>query len=623
MDQRLLRYYNRELQHLREMGGEFARDFPKIAGRLGLDAFECADPYVERLLEGFAFLAARVQLKIDAEFPRFTQHLFESVYPHYLCQTPSMAIVQLRPDLAEGSLAEGFVVPRGSVLRSQIARGLQTACEYRTAHETRLYPVEIVEAQYYTRDITSLNLNPPAGARAALRLRLRSTANLTFNKINLDELVVYLRGQGEIPMRLYEALFARAMRIVVAPIQRPAKWTETIDKSSIRRVGFREDEALLPRSPRSFEGYRLLTEYFACPERFMFAAFTGLLPAMARCGDSTLDLVIFFNQADQILEGSVDKSFFELHCTPAINLFPKQTDRIHLNEHLAEYHIVPDRTRPMDFEVYQVHEATGYGTSTEAERRFLPFYAANDLSHNRDESAYFALRRMQRVPSQRQRLVGPRSTYAGTETFISLVDATSAPIRTDLRQLALTTTCTNRDLPLHMPVGQGRTDFTLELSAPVESVRCIAGPTRPRPSHVEGQTTWRILSHFSLHYTSLIDHEDGQGAAALRDLLTLYGEASEPAIRKQIEGVHSIKSKPIVRRVTTPGPIAFARGLEISLTFDESAFQGTGVFLLGAVLEQFFARHVSLNAFTETVIRTLEREEIIRWPARTGRRQTL
>ena len=122
MDPRLLRYYGRELQFMREMGAEFARDFPKIAGRLGIEAFECADPYVERLLEGFAFLAARVQLKIDAEFPRFTQHLLEIIYPHYLTPTPSMAVVQLQPNLREGSLAQGYKVPRGSPMRSLIGR---------------------------------------------------------------------------------------------------------------------------------------------------------------------------------------------------------------------------------------------------------------------------------------------------------------------------------------------------------------------------------------------------------------------------------------------------------------------------------------------------------------------
>lgn len=623
MDQRLLRYYNRELQHLREMGGEFAKEFPKIAGRLGLDSFECSDPYVERLLEGFAFLAARVQLKIDAEFPTFTQHLFESIFPHYLCPTPSMTIVHMQPDAAEGSLAEGYVVPRGSIMRSQLGRGMQTACEYRTAHDVTLYPIEIVEAQYYTRDVSSLDVTAPNGVRAAIRLRIKATGNLTFNKIALEKLAVHLRG-GNVAMRIYEQLLANAVSLSVRPIARPAPWTETRPPSAIRRMGFSEDEALLPRSPRSFEGYRLVHEYFAFPERFLFIEIDELQKAAKRCNDTMLDLIVLLDKVDPVLEGGIDKSSFELHCTPAINLFPKLTDRIHLTEHQPEYHIVPDRTRPLDFEVYSVEEATGFGTGgAESERRFLPFYACNDIINAQEEGAYFALRRMPRLPSQKQRQVGPRSSYAGTETFISLVDSNTAPIRTDLRQLAVNTFCTNRDLPLHMPVGQGRTDFTLESGAPVQSIRCLSGPTRPRPSPAEGQMTWRILSHLSLHYGSLIDHPDGQGAAALRDMLMLYGETSDPAVRKQIEGVHSIKSEPLTRRVQAPGPITFARGLEVTVMFDETAYEGSGVFVLGAVMEDFFARYVSLNSFTETVVRTMERGEIIRWPARLGRRPIL
>ncbi len=623
MDQRLLRYYNRELQHLREMGGEFAREFPKIAGRLGLDGFECADPYVERMLEGFAFLAARVQLKIDAEFPTFTQHLFESIFPHYLCPTPSMAVVQLNPSPGEGSLVEGYVVPRGSAMRSQLGRGMQTACEYRTAHDVTLHPIEITEAQYYTRDVSSLDLKSSNGVRAAIRLRLRTTGNVPFSKVALDHLAIHLRG-GSVAMRLYEQLLANAISFAVRPITRPAPWTEWRRKSAIRRMGFGNEEALLPRSPRTFEGYRLLHEYFAFPERFLFVEFCELRSAIRKLNDNSLDLIVLLDRVDPVLESGIDVSTFALHCTPAINLFPKLTDRIHLTEHQPEYHIVPDRTRPLDFEVYSVEEATGFGTGgVDSERRFLPFYACNDMMNTQEEGAYFALRRMPRLPSQKQRLVGPRSTYAGTETFISLVDANTAPIRSDLRQLAVNTFCTNRDLPLQMPVGQGRTDFTLESGAPVDSIRCLSGPTRPRPSPAEGQTTWRILSHLSLHYGSLIDHPDGQGASALRDMLMLYGETSDPAVRKQIEGVHSIQSAPLTRRVQAPGPITFARGLEITITFDETAFEGSGVFVFGAVMEDFFARYVSMNSFTETVVRTLERGEIIRWPARLGRRPIL
>ena len=162
MDPRLLEYYNRELQFMRDMGGEFAEEFPKIAGRLGLDGFECADPYVERLLEGFSFLAARVQLKIDAEFPRFTQHLLESVYPHYLAPTPSVAVVEFHPDPAEASLADGFRLPRGTVLQGGIAGSEQTSCEFRTAHEVTLWPLRVTEAEYFSHAGAARTLDRPA-----------------------------------------------------------------------------------------------------------------------------------------------------------------------------------------------------------------------------------------------------------------------------------------------------------------------------------------------------------------------------------------------------------------------------------------------------------------------------
>src|SRR5688572_18807568 len=131
MDPRLLQYYNLELQHLREMGAEFAEQFPKIAARLGMNGLEVTDPYVERLLEGVGFLAARVHLKLDAEFPRFTQALLETVYPHYLAPTPSMLVAQCSPDPNDPNLATGFTVPRGSTMQGVMAGDDATACEFR------------------------------------------------------------------------------------------------------------------------------------------------------------------------------------------------------------------------------------------------------------------------------------------------------------------------------------------------------------------------------------------------------------------------------------------------------------------------------------------------------------
>ncbi len=623
MDPRLLRYYNRELQYIREMGGEFAKEFPKIAGRLGLDGFECADPYVERLLEGFGFLAARVQLKIDSEFPRFTQSLLETIYPHYLAPTPSMAVVQFQPELAEGSLAAGFRIGRGSVLRSLVGKGEQTPCEYRTAHDVTLWPLELSEAAYYSRDVAALDVPDIPGVKAALRLRLRTTAGLKFAKLALDRLPIFLRGSGEAPMHIYEQLLAALVAVVVRPVTRPAAWHEAIDRGRVRRLGFEDEHALLPPVPRSFQGYRLLQEYFAFPQRYLFIEIGGLQGAMRRAQDSELDLLFLLDTPHRELENAVSPTNFALHATPAINLFPKRADRIHLSEGTYEHHVVPDRTRPFDFEVYRVTGVAGYGTSADVEREFRPFYASDDLDRPGEDPAYYTLQRLPRLLSARQKSVGPRSSYIGSETFLALVDARDAPYSTELKQLSVSTLCTNRDLPLHMPVGQGKSDFSLETGAPVQAVRCIAGPTRPRPSYAEGETAWRLISHLTLNYLSLVDADEKQGATALREVLRLYCDPNDAHTLKQIEGVKSVASVPIVRRLQVPGPLAFGRGLEITLTLEDSAFEGTGIFLIGAVLEQFFARYVSLNSFTETVVRSTTRGEVVRWPARAGERQTL
>jgi type VI secretion system protein ImpG len=606
------------------MGGEFAEEFPKIAGRLGLNAFECADPYVERLLEGFAFLAARVQLKVDAEFPRFTQHFLEMVFPHFLSPVPSMAVVQLMPDLNEASLQNGVLIPRGSQLRSQIGKGEQTACEYSTAHDVTLWPLQLCEAEYLSSAsaVANLGVSSRPGLKAGLRLRLRSTAGLKFNHLSLDRLAVFLRGD-EVAVSIYEQLTANLLDVMVQSGQRPLPRSISLGASAVKRLGFEDQQALLPITARSFRGYRFLQEYFAFPERFLFVELTGLQPAVRRCEATDLDFIFLFDRSHAQLADAVDASHFNLFCTPAVNLFSKQADRIHLTPQVSEYHIVPDRTRPMDFEVYGVSEVSGFGARAEPEIEFLPFYELKERSAYHQRKAYYTLYREQRRPSTKQRRYGARSSYIGSEAYLSLVDAKEAPYSSSLKQLGMKLLCTNRDLPLHMPLGIGHTDFTLQTGAPVDSIRCLAGPTKPRPSNVQKETAWQVISHLALNYLSLVDNNPEQGAAALRQILMLYADYSEPNIQKQIEGVLSIRSIPIVRRIETPGPITFGRGLELTVNCDESAFEGSGVILLGAVLEQFFARYASINSFTETVIQTTDRGEIMRWPARIGKRPTI
>ena len=358
-------------------------------------------------------------------------------------------------------------------------------------------------------------------------------------------------------------------------------------------------------------------------ERYMFLEITGLGPAVRRCVGNQLEIIILLSEADSQLKTAIDSSLFKLFVTPAVNLFPKRTDRSPVTDSTTEYQVIPDRTRPLDFEVYRVDGVSGYGAQNEHERDFRPFYSLGQDREEEDGKGYYTVRRVPRRLPARMPGHESRSSYVGSEVYLSLVDTQERVVSTNLKQLATETLCTNRDLPLFMQRGQGSTDFTLETGAPVESIRCLGSPSRPSPPFPEGDTAWRLISHLSLNYLSVVDTDKETGAEALRELLSLYGRNSDSAVRKQIDGVRSVQSRSVTRLLTGDGPSTFGRGVEITVTLDESVFEGTGLFLLGAVMERFFAKYTSINSFTETVIRTVDGREVIRWPIRLGRRHVV
>lgn len=624
MDPRLLRHYNLELQHLREMGAEFAEQFPKIASRLGMSGIEVADPYVERLLEGVGFLAARVQLKLEAEFPHFTQALLEIVYPHYLAPTPAMLVAQFKPDPKEPNLASGPTVPRGSSMLSAATAGDATSCEFRTAHDVRLWPVAVTSARYFAfaPDLPLNKLPIAQRIKGGVRIRLKATGGLQFHQVALDRLVFYLGGQDEVANRLHELCSTAAIGALVLPATGTSRRHELLPATAVAPVGFEDREALLPVTPRSFQGYRLLQEYFSFPQRYRFFEVTGLASALKRATTDEIELVILFGRDAGRLDDLVDASNFLLYCTPAVNLFPKRADRVQIADSAFEYHVVADRTRPLDFEVYQVTGVVGHGVGAESEQTFLPVYATTS-AHEGHHAACFTTRREPRLLSSSQKRRGPRTSYIGTEVFLGLVDTAQAPYSRDLRQLSVQTLCTNRDLPLLLPLGGGATDFTLDIAAPVVSIRAVSGPSRPYAPLADGAIAWRAISHLSLNYFSLVDAAPEQGATALREVLGLYAPAIDQSGRRQIEGIRAVSVNPVTRRLPGPGPLAFGRGLAITVTVDELAFEGGSACLLGSVLARFFARHVSINSFTETVLRSDGRDEISRWGPRWGARPTL
>jgi len=622
MDPGLLRRYNEELAHLREVGSEFARAYPKIAGRLTMSGLEVADPYVERLLEGFAFLAARVQLHVDAEYPRFVQHLLEVVQPGFVAPVPSMAIVRMLPDLLDPALAAGPVVPRGSALLSEEVRGQATRCEFRTAHEVQLWPLEIVEVRCFSHaaDLPLHRLPLDRPVRGGLRIRLRSHGP-ALRDLPIERLSFHVCAPDETALRLHERVCGPVLGSWVAPPagQDPRRgWR---DAGSVRPQGFDDDEALLPETLRGFSGHRLLQEFAAMPQRLLFFAVEQLRERLAAVEGQEAELFILSARADPGLEPLVDRQALALGCTPAINLFPKRLDRIALLPSRWEHPVVPDRTRPLDFEVHTLDEVIGHGTGAQSQQLFLPLYAVPHALEGRHE-AWYTVRREPRQLSERQRSQGTRSAWIGTECFLSLVDAAQAPYAQDLRQLSVRAWVSNRDLPLLLPgagTGGGITGlWSLDTPGPVRRIETLRGPTRPVQRLPRGEEGWSLVRLLALNHLSLAGEDPARAAATLRALLRLFGPDGEAGWQRWVDGLLGVQARTVTRRLPQAGPLTFGSGAEVVLEVDDSAFQGGSAFLFGSVLERYLARHAAINSFVTTRLLSSRRGEIMAWPPRCG-----
>lgn len=626
MDPRLLDYYNQELIYMRELATEFAQAHPKIARRLGMQAGEVADPYVERLIESFCFMAARMQIKLDAEFPRFTGRLLEVLYPNYVAPTPSMAVARLYPSRTEGNLAQGFRIARGTAFTARVPAGEKTACQFRSGQDVTLYPLEITEARLtgIPPDIPALDRYVPAGTqvRGALRLRLRTTGNVRVADLKgLDRLPLYLAGDDQVASHLFELLHVAGIATITgtpgefATLGRPL-FAVTVD--AVAHEGLGIDQGLLPLTWSTFHGHNLLHEYFACPARFYFVALTRLEEGLHRVTGQEVEIVVLLDQSPERLANLVDASRFALFCTPVINLFPRHMDRVELSMGQTECHLVPARLTPLDYEVFSVETMVGQVAASSTELEFRPLYQTLN-NDERNHGRYFSTRREHRLVSDSARRYGTRTPYVGTEMFVSLVDQNEAPYGEDIRYLSVDALVTNRDLPSLVP-RDGVRDLTVVESAPLESVGLIRAPTMPKAPYAEREMAWRLIRQLNFNYLPFDELDHRAGGQGLRDLLRLFLGGDEADNRRQIESLIGVKTRPVTRKLPGAGPLVFGRGIECALTVDEQGFSGVSPYLLGLVLEHYLARHVSINVFTQTELNTIQRGRIARWPVRMGAR---
>ncbi|WP_413727571.1 type VI secretion system baseplate subunit TssF [Sodalis sp. RH19] len=614
MDSRLLDYYNRELAWLREMGTEFAEQYPKVAGRLGLHSAEPADPYVERLLEGVAFLTARVQLKMDAEFPQFSRQLLEMLHPNYLAATPSMAIVELRPDVAKGDISQGYRVPRGTVMDSLERKSRGVTCRFRTAHDVDLQPLRI--EQVALGGIPA-EIRPGAlgleGCACALRIRLSCIGPVTLGEMRCDRLMFYLSG-GDIPARQLLELIMQHTQTVLAQTGGGASVRLNLGREALRHEGLDADQAMLPPDLRNLDAFRLLQEYFCFPARLQFFSLEGLQPLFDRGGkQQQLEIILLLDQAAPELERQVDRQHLALHCTPVINLFPRTAERIVLNERQTEYPVIVDTLHPLDYEVHSVIQLHGFGSKGENgyRRLFRPVYDRHD-EEGPEGPGWFSLRREQRHwPSAADPSMA-YTGYSGSLAYVSLADERHPPWHGELAYLSPEVLCCNRDLPLTL-LQQDR-QFVMRDSLPVQRVVLRNGPSQPRPALAESASCWPLINQLRLNYFSLMDNHDG--GAALRQLVDFHARRAEMTVRQQIAGIRQCQLLPCHRVMASPA--LAVRGISVRLSVDEQAFSGLSPWLLGSVLARLFTRLATINSFTETTLSSIQRGAIGYWPPRPG-----
>ncbi|MFB9122820.1 type VI secretion system baseplate subunit TssF [Paraburkholderia dipogonis] len=625
MDPRLLDYYSRELLYIRELAMEFAAAHPKIARRLGMHAGEIGDPYVERLLQSSALVTARAQIRLDDAFPEFTLPLLQTVYPNYTCPTPSIAVARFFP-LAQGKHAvNGTVVPRGTAFPSRIPDGEVTACEFRSSQDVTLFPLEIVQARLtgIPPDIPMLDRYVPAGrtAHGALRLRLRTTNGASIaNLAGLDRLPVYLSGDETTASHLFELIHAAGLASVTGvPGEFATGTLHAVTRGAVVHEALEPEQSLLPAVPRKFHGHNLLQEYFACPARFWFFTLTGLAKGLASIAGNEAEIVLLLERPAHRLAETVDASHFALFCTPVINLFPRRTDRLDLDPDRQSHRLLPVPAASSDYAVHSVQAAWGQVSEASEALRFYPLHASVGESTSRG-ARYFTIRRELNRSEEDDRHYGTRRPFTETRTFISLVDRDERPNTEGIHYLSLEALLTNRDLPCLIPC-DGRRDLFPHKSIPAESVGLVRAPTMPRPPLASGERAWQLYGQLNLGYMTFDEPPDRPATGdALRRLLRLYLSEDTAVLRRQVEALTSATATPVNRRLPPHFPQPFGRGIECTLTFDESGFDGMSPYTLGLVLERYVARHVSERSFTTTVLCSTQRGRITHWPPRAGTR---
>jgi type VI secretion system protein ImpG len=595
----LLPYYNAEITYLRRDGGAFARRYPRVGGRLELSADQAADPHVERLIESFALLTARLQRRMDSELPEITAALLGALYPHLVNAIPPLAIARFDVDHDQGQFTTGYEIPIATPLFAQADSGL--TCRFRTCYPVTLWPLEITSAGFESPAQFEF-LDHSADVASVLRLRLKSLGP-KLQELDLRKLRFYLHGDAILVNTIYELLFCHAIRVALLPAA--ATRPSYLPPECILPVGFEPADEVIPYPSNALPAYRLLQEYFAFPQKYHFFDLTRLEAGLS---GQTFDILILLDRVPPP-RLAVDRGAFVLGCTPIVNLYRKTTEPIRIDHRSHEYRLDPDMRRERTTEIHSILSVSAASNPAEEAHVVDPFYSFRHCLDGRARRAFWYARRM---PTGREDL-------PGTDVLMSFVDLDFNPMMPPHQVVYAHALCTNRNFAAQLPAGAA---LQIEGSAPLKGIVCLDKPTAAIYPPLGGRTLWYLISNLSLNYLSLSG--GGGSLEALREILRVYSFSDQPSTHQQVQGVREMSCRRVTSRIGREPWRGFCQGTEVTLTFDESLYVGKGAFLLGSVLNRFLPLYASINSFTQLIVRSEQREgEWKRWPAMAGLQQVL
>jgi type VI secretion system protein ImpG len=595
MADELLPYYEKELAYIRQQGARFANEHPKIAGRLGISADTIEDPHVSRLIESFAYLNARIHHKLDDDFPELSEGLLQVVFPHYQRHIPSMSIVNFSADKEQ--LESSYKIASKTLVETEQYQG--ETCKFSTVYPVTLLPIEVISVKVMGRPFATPGANLARGSNTVVHIKLKTFSDsIDIKTLDLSILRFYLKGQSQHIYPLYEALFNEINTLVLTADESDLQPT-VCPIDAIKTVGFQEDEGIIPYPVNSHMGYRLLTEYFIFPEKFLFIDFVSLNAYIPDSASNEINLYVYLEKEHLELEHHISKENWILGCSPVVNLFEHKVDPIKVDLTQDQYQVIPDVRRPHGFEVYNVTSVQALCSNGE---KFVipPLYGLTHENLNKQIQSFWQ-------PHVKSSSLHNSIRDEATHTFLRIVDRNLNQYALSAKTLLIEAMCSNRLLPEKLPYNLDQPRLECVNSAPpCHKIRFIIQPTQRIQPPLRDGAQWRLISHLNLNHLSIQGSENP--LEALKEILRLYDFKDSSATRSQIDSLVELNAKSISAPLLIDGRTSICRGTEVTLTVDDLHFSGSSSYLFATVLEHFFALYGSINSFTRLIAKRKNKE---------------